>query len=183
METIRVQGLHVQLQETVDDDERPCYIVQGLEVSVLGSAHRLHGVSVGIGDFAHQVRGVSVGLASIGNVRYGLFVTGLFGVDVKAAGLSVALFKNSIYRGSGVFVGGWNDADRMNGWMAGAVNGANRTYGLQTGLLNSSLDTQGVQIGIYNRSESLRGIQIGLLNVVTDRDGSLRRLPLVNVGW
>jgi hypothetical protein len=129
------------------------------------------------------MRGVEVNLASIGDTRSGLFLTGFFGAETRAAGVSVTVFKNSTYRGYGVFAGGWNDADLLAGWMIGGLNGSNRTYGLQTGLLNSSLDTRGVQMGLYNRSESLKGVQLGLWNVVRSRPGPFQGVPLVNIGW
>lgn len=183
METVRVHGLHIQLQESVALDERTCYSVKGLEVGALGSAYQLRGVSIGLGNFAQHARGTGVNLGNLGDTRSGIFVSGLFGVDEQAAGVSIALFKNSVSRGYGVFAGGWNDADHTAGWMVGAINGSNRTHGIQTGLLNSSLDTKGVQIGLYNRSDSLRGVQIGLMNVVANRDGPLQRLPLINASW
>lgn len=161
------------------------------------------GIGVGTGGSARGIMVGGVGVGAGGSIR-GITVGG---VGVGAGGNITGLSVGGIGVGSGgtlrwVSVAGLGvGAPRIEGVAAATMVGAERTHGVviapamfrterggrMTGASVSSVNAirgeqRGLTIGLINYTRRLHGVQLGAINIVSERKGLSKVLPIINVG-
>lgn len=161
------------------------------------------GIGAGVGGDLRGIAAGGIGVGAGGSIR-GL---GVGGVGVASGGGITGVSVAGIGVGSGgtlrwVSVAGLGvGAPRIEGVAAAAVVGAERSHGViiapamfrterggrMTGASVSSLnyirgEQRGLSVGLVNYTRRLHGVQLGVINIVGERRGLTKVLPIVNVG-
>ena len=149
----------------------------GGSVAVLGNA-------VGLDLNGVNVAGVGTG---VGRDASGLVVTGVgYSVRRDFTGISAALVGGATGgRLTGLHVAGVGIHARETRAITVTVGGTRGEImrGATVGAYNRFDESMtGLAIGLVNITDELHGVQLGLLNIVRDRDGWNRMLPILNVG-
>jgi hypothetical protein len=177
----------------------------GIGVGTGGSARGIMvgGVGVGAGGSIRGLAAGGVGVGAGGSIR-GIAVGG---VGVGGGGDITGVSVGGIGVGSGgtlrwVSVAGLGvGAPRIEGLAAATMVGAERTHGVviapalfrterggrMTGASISSVNAirgeqRGLSIGLVNYTRRLHGVQLGAINIVAERKGITKVLPIINVG-
>jgi len=151
--------------------------ITGGSLAVLGNAvgRDLHGVALA---------GVGTG---VGRDATGVVVTGVgYSISRDFTGISAALVGGATGgRLTGLHVAGVGIHARETRAITVTLGGTRGEImrGATLGAYNRfDESTTGLAIGLVNVTDELRGVQIGLLNIVRERDGWNRILPILNVG-
>lgn len=184
--------------------------VRGLMVGGIGAGAggnvrgaAVGGIGVGAGGSIRGITAGGIGVGAGGSIR-GVSAAGIgvgAGGDidgVTAAGIGVGSGGTlRWFTVAGLGIG----APRIEGFAAAAMVGAERTQGVviapalfrterggrMTGTSISSINAirgqqQGLSIGLVNYTRRLRGVQLGAINIVSERQGLGKVLPIINVG-
>lgn len=179
--------------------------VGGIGVGAGGSIRGITagGIGVGAGGTIRGLAAAGIGIGAGGGIR-GISAAGIgvgAGGDidgVTAAGIGVGSGGTlRWFTVAGLGIG----APRIEGFAAATVVGAERTQGVviapalfrterggrMTGTSISSINAirgqqQGLSIGLVNYTRRLRGVQLGAINIVSERQGLGKVLPIINVG-
>lgn len=164
-------------------------VVGGIGAGIGGDLRGLAYGTIGVGA-GGSIRGITVGGVGVGA---GGDITGVTG-SVIGVGSGGTLRWMTV---AGLGVG----APRIEGFAAASMVGAERTHGVviapalfrterggrMTGASVSSInairgDQHGLSIGLVNYTRRLRGVQLGVINIVSERQGLGKVLPIINVG-
>lgn len=155
--------------------------VKGVRLSLIAGRHKsLDGADISV--FGGITDSDFTGLAMAGGFNYTgkkarVYVGQFAGLGNYNAG------QIQIY---GLQLSGFN-INKGTGHTVGAQVGVSNyspksdVFGFQVGLYNQAKDVYGFQIGLINVAKNLHGIQLGLANI--NQEGSIRFLPIVNVGF